>query len=74
MYPSNDNFCLFVIVPELFRGAILLFLEDPVEIGEIVESALIADLGDRSLGVHQHTARVADTDVGNVVGEGLSRT
>jgi len=39
--------------PELLRGHILLFSEDPVKIGEVVETALKADLRDCFVGINK---------------------
>ena len=62
-------FFLLVDLPELARGHPALGLEDAVEIGQVVESALVADLGDVLRGVHQLAGRVPEPDVDQVAGQ-----
>ena len=47
------------------------FLKDTVEVREVIEAAVITNLRDGSLRVHQHAGGVTDTDIGDIVGEGL---
>ena len=58
---------LFVHLTELPRSTSTLVFESPVEIGEIVESALITDFGYILCGIHQKPCRKAQADVGNIV-------
>ena len=41
------------------------------EVREVIEAAVITNLRDGSLRVHQHAGGVTDTDIGDIVGEGL---
>ena len=68
---SNNCTFLPIIIPELFRRTIFLFLKDTVEVREVIEAAVITNLRDGSLRVHQHAGGVTDTDIGDIVGEGL---
>ena len=61
---------IFVFL-ELFGRAVFLFLKDTVEVREVIEAAVITNLRDGSLRVHQHAGGVTDTDIGDIVGEGL---
>ena len=49
-----------------------MFLEMTIEIGEVLEAALIAYFGDIVVAFHEEAAGVADADLGDVVGESFS--
>ena len=65
-----SNFMLFVHFTELSRSASALGFEGAVEIGKIVESALIAYLRNVLSGVHQKPCSKAQTDVCDIFREG----
>ena len=50
----------------------LLPLEHTIEIGQIVEAAVIAHLCNSTRGIYQHTRGKAQTDINNVVGKRLA--
>ena len=68
---SENDFFLPVVFPEFLGRAALLLLEDAVEVGQVVEPALVANLGDGHGGIDQHAGCVADADVDDIVGQGL---
>jgi hypothetical protein len=41
--------------PEQLGGHMLLFLENPVEVGKVVETTFKTDLRNRPIGINQHT-------------------
>ena len=61
---------LFVHLTELPRSTSTLVFESPVEIGEIVESALITYLRNILRCVHQKPCSKAQTDVCDIFREG----
>ena len=64
------DFFLLVDLAE-FTGRHASFgLENPVEVGQVVEAALVADLGDVLRGVYQLAGGLAEPDVDQVAGEG----
>ncbi len=48
-----------------------MFLEMPVEIGEVLKATLVTDLRNTVIALHQEPAGVADTDFRNIVGKRL---
>ncbi len=60
-----------IILTEFLRRASLLPLEHTIEIGQIVEAAVIAHLCNGTRGIYQHTRGKAQTDINNVVGSVL---
>lgn len=50
---SNNCTFLPIIIPELFRRTILLFLKDTVKVGKIIETALITDFSNRHRRIYQ---------------------
>ena len=58
-----------IILTEFLRRASLLPLEHTIEIGQIVEAAVIAHLCNGTRGIYQHTRGKAQTDINNVVVE-----
>lgn len=71
---SNNQLRFAVVLTELFRGAAFPLLEDAVEVGEIVEATVVADLADGVGGVNQQTGGIPEADVDDVVGDGLTGT
>lgn len=75
---KNTN--TFIISPASFSdnshgipsASILLPLEHTIEIGQIVEAAVIAHLCNGTRGIYQHTRGKAQTDINNVVGKRLA--
>ena len=61
-----------IILTEFLRRASLLPLEHTIEIGQIVEAAVIAHLCNSTRGIYQHTRGKAQTDINNVVGKRLA--
>ena len=74
MKKSDNQFRFAVVLTELFRGTAFPLLEDTVEVGEIVETAVVADLADGVGGVDQQAGGIAQADVDDVVGDGLTGT
>ena len=66
-----NDFCPFCSYPGTLWESSFLFLKDTVEVREVIEAAVITNLRDGSLRVHQHAGGVTDTDIGDIVGEGL---
>ena len=64
---SDEHPFLPVILTELFRRAGFLLPEYPVEIRQVVESALIADFGYRHGRIHQQPYSISQTDVNDIV-------
>ncbi len=62
-----------IILAEFGRTATLLFLEDSVEIAQVVKPAAIANLRDGMRAVDQHPAGIAQTHVDNIVAEVTTR-
>lgn len=58
-----------VVLPEGRGGTVLLFLEDTVEITEVIESTGVTDLRNTLGCVYQHPAGIAETDVNDIVTE-----
>ena len=71
--PSHHNLVAVIGVAEVGRGATLAFLEDSVEVGNVVEARLVADLDHRHGGIDQEAGSIAQTDVDDIVGEGATR-
>ena len=69
---SENDFFLPVVFPEFLGRAALLLLEDAVEVGQVVEPALVTDLGHIPCGIHKHPGGKAKTDVDYVVRQGTS--
>ena len=46
-----------------------MFFKMPVEVGEILEAALVANFRDAVVAFHQETAGMADPDLGDIVGK-----
>ena len=65
----DDDAGLLIGLLELLRGTMLLFLEKTVKIGEVVESASVADLRNGLLGIDQHTGGITNAAVGQVFRE-----
>ena len=63
---------LFIHLPELPGRAAPFGLEHSIEIGQIVEAAVIAHLCNSTRGIYQHTRGKAQTDINNVVGKRLA--
>ena len=64
---SDNHFLLEVRLAELRGRAVFLALEYAVEVRQVVEAALVANLGYRHGGVYQQARRVAETYVDDVV-------
>ena len=64
---SDNHLVLLVHRPEFPRRGPALGLEDAVEIGQVVEAALVADFGNVPRRVHQQPGGVAQLDVDQVV-------
>ena len=60
---------LFIHLPELPGRAAPFGLEHSIEIGQIVESAFIADFRYVPCGVNQHPGGKSKPDVGNIIGQ-----
>lgn len=60
------------VLPELLRGARFLLFKDPVEIGDIVEAAVIGYLGNRMGSIDQHAGSMAQPYFVKAVDEGIS--
>lgn len=74
MKKSDNQFRFAVVLTELFRGAPFSLFEDAVEVGEVVEATVVADLADGVGGVDQQAGGIAQADVDDVVGDGLTGT
>ena len=59
------------IFPELLWRTGLLLLKDAVEIGDIVEPAMVGDLGDRMRRIDQHPARMPKPDLIQTIDKGI---
>lgn len=59
---------MLIDVAEDFRRLPFLLFEDAVEIGDVIESTIIADLGYRCGGVYQQAARMSETHIYDIVG------
>ena len=68
------QFLFPVALPELFGRHSLLALEKAVEIGEIVEAAIVSYFGNGALRVYQQTGGITQTDINDIVGKGLACT
>ena len=60
--------------PEKLGGHVLLFLEYPVEIGQVVEPAFKTDLGYGFVGIHEHPGSITQSDIYDIVRKGFSGT
>ena len=49
-----------------------MFFKMPVEVGKVLEAALVANLRDAVVAFHQEAAGVADPDLRDIVGECFS--
>ena len=74
MIKSDNQFRFAVVLTELFRGAPFSLFEDAVEVGEVVEATVVADLADGVGGINQQAGGIAQADVDDVVGDGLTGT
>ena len=70
--PLHDDFLFLVHGTELMRRDTFARLEDPVEIGQVVEPTGIADLRDVGSGVDKCPRRIAEPDVNQIGRQGLS--
>lgn len=61
-----------IVLTEFLRRASLLPLEHAVEIGQIVEAAVIAHLSNGTRRIHQQARGKAQTDINNIVGKRLA--
>lgn len=61
---SHQDLLLPVVFTELLRRTFLFTLEHAVEVGKIVESALVAYLGNRTCGVNQQPGGESQTEIG----------
>lgn len=61
-------FLLPIVFTEFFRRTTFLLLEYTVEVGEIVETALITDFSDRHRGVYQQPRCKPQTNIDYIVG------
>ena len=55
-----------IVLTELARRASLLFLEDAVEVAQIVESAVETDFADALGCIHEHSGGIAQAKVNDV--------
>ena len=62
-------FMMLVEVAENLGRMSFLFLEDAVEIGDVVESAVVAYFRDRCCGIHQKTGSVSEPYIDNIIGD-----
>ena len=69
----NQFLFLPVVLTKLFRRTTLFLLEDPVEVGKIIETAVITDFGNGTGRVHQQTSGKPQTDINDIVGKSLPR-
>lgn len=67
-----DHFLFAVVFSELCRRHPFSFFEDTVEVRQVVESAGVADLGNRLRGVDQKADGEAEADVGQEIDEALT--
>ena len=59
----NTNFCsVSKTFPEFFWSTALFLFEDPVKVGNIIETALVRYFGDRMSGIDQHLGSMAQPD------------
>ena len=58
--------------PEVLGGAAFLFLKDAVEIGDIVEAAVIGHFRNGLGGVDEHAGGMAEADLGQAVYKGIA--
>ncbi len=64
---SDQNLVALVILAEFLGRAVFLFLEDAVEIADVVEAAFVAYLSYGGRAVDEHARCRADADVDYVV-------
>ena len=74
MIRLEDDFFLPIVFAELFGRTIFLLLENTVEVGQVVESALITDFGHGHGRVYQQAAGKTDTDIDDIIRKCLSGT
>ena len=68
---SDEHPFFPIVLTELFRRTILLFLEYPVEIRQIVEATFVTDLSDCHRGIHQKPCRISQPDIYDIVRQTL---
>ena len=71
--PSEDSFHADELTAELAGGAILGLFKDPVEVRNIVEAAIVADLADALFGFDEPACRITDAGVVDIIDKSLSR-
>ena len=70
--PLHNDFLFLVQGTELMRRDPFARLEDPVEIGQVVEPAGIADLGDVGSGVNKRSRSITKPDVNQIGRQSLA--
>lgn len=71
-FPSKNSFHADELTSELTGRAILGLFKDPVEVGNVVESTVEADLTDALFSFNEPTGSVTDACVVHVIDKGLS--
>ena len=59
----NQFLFLPIVLTKLFRRTTLFLLEDPVEIGKVIKTALITNLGDRHRRIYQQPGSKAQPNI-----------
>ena len=70
--PSEDSFHADELTAELAGGAILGLFKDSVEVCNIVEAAVIADLADALFGFDEPAGRITNAGVVDIIDKSLS--
>ena len=71
-FPSEHPFHADELASKLTGCAILGLFKDPVEVGHVVESAVVTDLTDALFGFDEPTGRITDARVVDIIDKGLT--
>ena len=63
-----------VVVAESRWRATFLFLEDAIEVADVVKATTVADLGHVGVGIDKQASGITETDVDDVVADSLARS
>lgn len=70
-FPLEHPFHADELTAEFAGCAILGLFEDPVEVGDVVESTVITDLADALFGFDEPTGRITDARVVDIIDKSL---
>ena len=70
----NQFLFLPVVLTKLFGRTTLFLLEDPVEIGKVIKTALITNLGNRHCRIYQQPGSKAQPNINDIIRKILACT